>query len=175
MKLIDSKGRLFGKISILDLGAALIMVLVLLGIFVFPSTSVTQTIAQTVTKPIEVDLLVRGLSVKDADSLYEEFKAEKTNIIIRNNPAGQADITNVQELPRNILVTQPDGTVKILPDPRPETDLVRDMIITLGGQAQVSDSGMVLGGQKVKIGTPIELEGTEYNFNTSVIEVRTEN
>jgi len=30
----------------------------------------------------------------------------------------------------------------------------------------------VVGGQKVKIGTLLELEGKEYNFNTSVIDIR---
>jgi hypothetical protein len=46
------------------------------------------------------------------------------------------------------------------------------MILTLGGQAEVTATGAVLGGQKVKIGTLIELEGTDYDFNTSVIAVR---
>ncbi len=51
-------------------------------------------------------------------------------------------------------------------------DVVIDMIMTLSGQAEVTDTGAVVGGQKVKIGTLIELEGDNYNFNTSVIDVR---
>jgi len=38
MKILDSQGRLFGKVSILDLGAALVILLVLVGIF-FPVSS----------------------------------------------------------------------------------------------------------------------------------------
>jgi len=33
MKILDSQGRLFGKVSILDFGAALVILLVLVGIF----------------------------------------------------------------------------------------------------------------------------------------------
>jgi hypothetical protein len=172
MKLIDPKGRLFGKISVLDVAAGLILLLVFLSLFVFPNTSVTKSIAQTATKPIEVDVIVRGLSVKDSEALFQQFETEKTNIIIRNQPAGEAEITNIDRLPRTIAVPQPDGSVKALPDPRPEAAYSVDMILTLAGQAQVTETGPVLGGQKVKVGTLIELEGTEYNFNTSTIDVR---
>jgi hypothetical protein len=57
-------------------------------------------------------------------------------------------------------------------DPRPESAYSQDMILTLAGQAQVTETGAVVGGQKVKIGTLLELEGKEYNFNTSVIDIR---
>ncbi|WP_013321320.1 DUF4330 domain-containing protein [Gloeothece verrucosa] len=174
MRILDSKGRLFGKLSILDLGAALVILLVIIGIFVVPGTSGTSTIAQVATKPIEVDVIVRGLSVLDPEALLNQFQEEKkTNIIIRNQPAGQLNIKTVNALPRRIAVPQPDGTVKALEDPRRETAYSQDLIMTLAGQAQITDTGAVVGGQKVKIGTTIELEGKNYNFNTSVIQVRT--
>jgi hypothetical protein len=173
MKLLDSKGRLFGKFSILDLGAALIILLVGIGIFVVPGTTGSSSIAQAPTQPIEVDVIVRGLSVKNPESFVDEFRQlQKTNVVIRNQPAGAVEVKNVNPLPRNILVTQPDGSVKYMPDPRPESAYSQDMILTLGGNAQVNETGAVLGGQKVKIGTLIELEGKDYNFNTSVIDVR---
>jgi hypothetical protein len=173
MKFLDSKGRLFGKLSILDLGAALTMLAIVIGIFVVPGTSGTNSIAQVPTQPIEVDVIVRGLSVKDPATFVKEFsQQEKTNIIIRNQPAGTVDVQKVTPLPRNILVTQPDGTVKYMSDPRPESAYSQDMILTLAGQAQVTETGAVVGGQKVKIGTLLELEGKEYNFNTSVIDIR---
>jgi hypothetical protein len=39
MQLLDSKGRLFGKFSLLDIGAALVILLTIIGIFVVPGTS----------------------------------------------------------------------------------------------------------------------------------------
>jgi len=172
MNLLDSKGRLFGKFSLLDIGAALVILLTIIGIFVVPGTSGKSTIAQVTKEPIEVDVIVRGLSVLNPNALINQFNTEKkTNIVIRNQPAGQVDIKNVKPLARNVLVPQPDGSVKVLPDPRTE-NYSQDMIMTLSGQAEVTDTGAVVGGQKVKIGTLIELEGDNYNFNTSVIDVR---
>jgi hypothetical protein len=172
MNLLDSKGRLFGKFSLLDIGAALVILLTIIGIFVVPGTSGKSTIAQVTKEPIEVDVIVRGLSVLNPNALINQFNTEKkTNSVIRNQPAGQVDIKNVKPLSRNVLVPQPDGSVKVLPDPRTE-NYSQDMIMTLSGQAEVTDTGAVVGGQKVKIGTLIELEGDNYNFNTSVIDVR---
>jgi hypothetical protein len=172
MKLIDSKGRLLGKFSILDLGAAVVILLVIIGIFVVPGTSGKSMVAQVQTKSIEVDAMVRGLNVMNPEDLFREFKEEKkTNIIIRNQPAGQAEIVNVRQLARMIAAPQPDGSLKSLPDPRPD-NFSQDMILTLGGKAEMTPTGAVLGNQKIKIGTVLELEGKTYNFNASVIGLR---
>jgi hypothetical protein len=176
MAILDSKGRLFGKINILDLFAGLVILLVIVGIFIFPGTtgSVAQVGVKTV--PIEVDLVVRGLNVRDTQQLVEQgFKTGgKTNVNIRNQPYGQIAIKSVQVLPKMLTVGQPDGSVKELPDPR-TNNFSTDMLLTLEGKAQVTDSGPVLGNSKVKIGMPFELEGFNYNFNASVIDIRLDN
>jgi hypothetical protein len=174
MNILDSKGRLFGKINLLDLGAALVILLVIVGIFIFPGTSgsVAQVGAKTV--PVEVDLLVRGLNVRDPQQLFKEgfAKGGKTNVIIRNQPYGQIGIKSVRQLERTLTIGQPDGSVKELPDPRKENNFSTDFILTLEGKATVTKDGPVLGNSKVKIGMPFELEGFNYNFNASVIDIR---
>lgn len=173
MAILDSKGRLFGKVSILDVGAALVILLVIIGIFFFPSTTGSVAQINGGTKPVEVDLLIRGLSVRDPNALIQQFQEQKkTNIIIRNQPYGQVDIKSVQQLPQTLAVPQPDGSVKELPDPRTRTSFSADMLMTLVGQGQITKDGPVLGNNKIKIGTPVELEGMDYNFRASVIEVR---
>jgi len=172
MKILDSKGRLFGKMSILDLGAALVILLVVVGIFFFPGTSGSIAQVGVPTKPIEVDVVVRGLSIRNPQELIKEFQTrKKTNIIIRNQPYGQVEIKSVRELPRSVLVPQPDGTVKALPDPRKDI-FSTDLLITLAGNARITENGPVLGNSKIKVGTPVELEGLEYNFNASAIDLR---
>ena len=175
MKIIDAQGRLFGKVSILDLGAAGVILIAIAGIFLSPGTPVTQGIAQSQLKPIEVEVMVRGLSVGDFDSLLQEFQEQqKVDIVIRNQPAGEVEILSTQPLPRTTPVPQPDGTVKALPDPRPEVTLIKDLIMTLGGKAQITNDGVVLeGAKKIKIGTPIRLEGRTYDFNGTIITVKT--
>lgn len=172
MKILDSKGRLLGKLSILDLGAALVILLVLIGIFLFPGTSGTSVAQVNATKPVEVDIIVRGLSIKNPDDLLKELEdKKKTKIIIRNQPYGEVDVLSIDRLERQVLAPQPDGSIKAVPDPR-EDKYSMDMLMTLGGKGQITSDGAVLGNNKVKIGTTIELEGSTYNFNSSVIDVR---
>ncbi|MEO1093771.1 MAG: DUF4330 domain-containing protein [Cyanobacteria bacterium J06638_28] len=174
MAILDAKGRLFGKVSLLDIGAALVILMVVVGIFIFPGTggSVAQ-VGESNLKPVEVDVMVRGLTVSDPEELFQTLKAsETTNIIIRNQPYGQVDIKDVQKLPRSQAVAQPDGSVKAFPDPRPELQYTIDMLITLTGEATITDNGPVFGNSKVKVGTQIEIEGELYNFNTSTVGVR---
>jgi hypothetical protein len=173
MTLLDSKGRLFGKVSILDVGAALIILMVLFGIFLYPGTSGSVAQVRANTKPVEVDVMVRGLTSSDPAGLFSAIQAsETTNIIIRNQPYGQVKIKEVRQLPRSTVAPQPDGSVKALPDPRPELNYTIDMLITLQGDAQMTETGPVFGNSKVKVGTPIELDGDLYNFNTSTVGVR---
>lgn len=172
--IIDSKGRLFGKLSILDLAAACIILLVVIGVFFFPGTPITKSIvAQTRLKPVEVQILVRGLGVTNLDSLTKEFEREKqADIVIRNQPAGKVEIIKSELLPRTTPVPQPDGTVKALPDPRPEIIMIRDMLLTLGGKAEVTENGIVLGGsKKIKIGSSIQLQGDVYDFNGTIVAI----
>ena len=174
MKIIDSKGRLFGKLSVLDLAAASVILLVIIGIFFFPGTPITNSIvAQTKLQTVEVDVLVRGLGVEDLDSLIEEFEGETTDIVIRNQPAGKVEIIESQLLPRTTAVPQPDGTVKALPDPRPEIDMLRDMLLTLRGKAEITNSGVVLdSSKKIKIGSSIQLQGNMYDFNGTIVAIK---
>ncbi len=175
MKIIDAQGRLFGKVSILDLGAAGVILIAIAGIFFSPGTPVTKGIAQSKLQPIEVEVMIRGLRVGDFDGLLQEFQDNKqVSIVIRNQPAGEVEILSTEALPRTTPVPQPDGTVKALPDPRPEVALIKDLIMTLAGEAQVTNDGVVLeGAKKIKIGTPIRLEGSTYDFNGTIITVRT--
>ena len=169
MAILDSKGRLFGKVSILDLGAALVILAVVVGITFGTSGTVAQL---NDTKPLEVEVLVRGLSVREPEALMTEFKEQKkTNIVIRNQPYGQVEIKSVKQLPRTLAVPQPDGSVKELDDPR-SNSFSTDLLMVLGGQAQITNDGPVLGNSKVKIGTPVQLEGPDYNFNASIIDIR---
>lgn len=170
MAILDSQGRLFSKVSILDIGAALVILLVLVGIFFFPGTTGTSIAQVGGNKLVEVDLLVRGLSVRNPQGLLKA--GDKANFIIRNQPYGQITIKSVEFLPETILATQPNGSVKVLPNPKAGQDFSADMLLTLEGKGQVTGDGPVLGNNKIKIGTPVELEGKMYDFKASVIEVR---
>jgi hypothetical protein len=172
MKILDHQGRLFGKVSVLDVGAALVIVAVMVGIFFFPGPGRSAAQLNSQSQAVEVDLLVRGLNVKNSTELIQKFEGDrKTKIIIRNQPHGEVEVKSIRQLARLIPVPQPDGSVKALPDPRPDI-FSNDILLTIASRAQVTKDGAVMAGNKVKIGTSVELEGLTYNFNASVIDVR---
>jgi hypothetical protein len=171
MKLLDSKGRLFGKINVLDFAALLVIVLVIVGIFFFPGRMGSLAPLKN-SKTIEVDVIVRALGVRSPENLIHEMDTrKKLNIIIRNQPYGQVEISSVKQLPRTIVVTEPDGSAKEVADPRANT-FAADFLVTLVGKAQITENGAVFGNNKVKIGSILELEGFDYDFNATVIDVR---
>ena len=168
MAIVDSKGRLFGKVSLLDIGAALLVLLVIVGVLL-PSFTGAQLSSNI--KPVEVDVVIRSVGSKDPKTLLKE--GDKTNLIIRNQPFGTVTLKTVRELPRNVAVPQPDGSTKALPDPRPEAGLTKDFLVTVAGDANMTDNGPLLGNSKIKAGTKIELEGFTYDFaDLNVIDVR---
>jgi hypothetical protein len=175
MKILDNQGRLFGKISLLDFGALFVILMVLVGIFIFPGTSVSSNPTTPGTSPaniktIEVDAIALGVKGRKPEDLLKV--GEKTNVIVRNQPYGQLDIKSVEVLTRMLAVPQPDGSVKAVPDPREEEAFSRNLLLTLTGPGQVTPDGTVIGNLKVKVGSTMELDGKNYNFNVSVIDMR---
>lgn len=173
MAVLDSQGRLFGKFSIIDMGAAVLAVLIVAGIFFVPGNTGPLAQVGATVKPVEVDVMVRGLTVSEPQALIQAMEEEgQTEIIIRNQPFGRVTVKDVQELPRTVATPQPDGTLIALDDPRPELNFTTDIIVTLADDAQITDDSVVFGQNSVKIGTQMELEGQTYRFNTTVVGVR---
>lgn len=170
MAILDAQGRLFGKFNLLDIGAALVILMVAVGLLLVPGNSGVSVLGQGNLKPVEIDVLVMGLSARSPNKLLQA--GQKTNFIIRNQPYGEVKIKKVENLPKTVTVSQPDGSAKALPDPRPEMRFSNNLVLTLEGQGQLTDKGAVLGNSNVKVGTPVELEGRDYNFKSSVLEVR---
>ncbi|MFN9858975.1 MAG: DUF4330 domain-containing protein, partial [Pseudanabaena sp.] len=83
MAILDRQGRLFGKLSILDIGAIATILIVLIGLIVVPGNN-GSSIAQMLTaenKTVQVDMNVRGLSATNPQNLIKI--GDKINIIIR--------------------------------------------------------------------------------------------
>ena len=174
MAILDSKGRLFGKLSLLDLGAALAILAVIFGIFIYPGATGSVAQSGANTTPVEVDVMARGLTVLNPEDFLASLKAsDSTSIIVRNKPYGNPiQVKDVVALPRSVAVPQPDGSVKSFPDPRPELGYTADMLITLAGNAEISEDGAPILAVPVKIGTPVEIEGQDYSFRVSTVAVR---
>ncbi len=172
MAILDRQGRLFGKVSLLDLGVLSAILLTLAGLLLVPGNG-GYSIAQIVTaenKPIELDTVIRGLSAKDPQQLVQV--GDKVDIIIRNQPRGQVTVKAVEiKVPKDPLI-KPDGTVISVPDPRATETYQADLIVTVVGNAKITSDGVVVNNEKMKVGTSIDLESAKYVLRGSAIAIR---
>ena len=172
MALIDRQGRLFGKFSILDIGAIATILIVLIGLLLVPGNS-GSSIAQMLTaenKTVQVEMNVRGLSAANPQNLVKV--GDKVNIIIRNQPRGKVTIKKVEIAIPKVVAAKADGTAVYFDDPRAVSTSQSDLAITLEATASVTEDGVVFGNEKVKVGTSIDIEGPKYLIRGSAMAVR---
>ena len=152
----------------------LALILILAGTLFIPGLPDTKTYATDSSQPVELDLLVKYLSISRPQELInQELKSGvKTDITIRNQPAGEMQVKSIELLPVTTAVTQPDGSVKELKDPTAR--FVTNMLVTLSTTAEVKDDGSFIDDSKLKIGMPATMEGFNYYFRGSIIDVRLE-
>lgn len=118
------------------------------------------------TSPIIFQVFLRGVTVTG-----EEFpiKADdKTFITIRNVPYTELCVTEVSSQPRKVLST----AVKSMEVQDPAQPALFDAVVTIKDTAKITKDGAVVGGNKIKMGLPVTLEGKKYRFNGTISDVR---
>lgn len=166
--MIDSEGRLFGRVNLLDLGILLVLAVALVAFGLTRSGKAGIHAKVEGTTMAEIDCFIRG-SIGDPAGLMKA--GDKTFITLRNVPYSAVEVVKVTSKPKSISVPSADGkSVIALPDPAEPYGA--DMLVTIREKATVTDDGVVFGDSKVKIGTPIELEGFKYRLRGSIIDVR---
>lgn len=168
--MLDSKGKVFGIINIIDL-CAILIVLIGLGGFFLVKSGAHKTSAQIVKdkKEIEFDVFSRGQKIMDADSL---FKDEKTSFLtIRNVPYTKLKIVKYECTPWQVPVLHTENNTAVSIDD-PSAPFTEDCLVTLSDMAEITDDGPVIGGNKVKVGLRVDIEGFKYRLPAVVADVR---
>jgi hypothetical protein len=168
MEVFDQKGKVFGWINAIDLFLILVVLATIIG-FLWAKTGHTS-ISKIVKAegPADVKIAIRGARVEDP-KIFEKYK--KAFIIIRNQPYQAVEIVSVKAWRRPITFF--DQTTK-MPIKFPNTDdpLATDIDIVIRDNAQFTGEDIVLGGNKVKAGIPVDLETLEYKFTGSIISIK---
>lgn len=117
-------------------------------------------------KDINFTVFLRGVTLT-SDKI--PFKTgEETFITIRNVPYTKLVIKDVKFDSRKIVVGTANST-KTVEDPA--TPNLYDYSVTVSDKAKITDDGAVIGGNKIKIGIPIILEGETYKLQGVVSDV----
>lgn len=165
--MIDSRGKIFGLVNVLD---ALIVTTVVCGfIGVVAVKNGYSSVGRIALRqgPAEIDLMIKA-SIKDL-SMFKQ--GEKTFITIRNQPYDKVDIVAVTAKRQEVAVPIKDGAAfRMAQDPT--NPYASEVILTLRDEGMETEDGIVWGGQKLKLGVPIEVEGYKYRLKGSVLDVR---
>jgi hypothetical protein len=157
------------RFSLVDAGAAVAVVLAAAGVIWSPKLSGAVARATGGLVPVTVMVDVRGVPVADPASVISAAReAGKVAIVIRNQPHGSVPVEQVIPLQRRLAAVLPDGKVVSAPDPNQNQFPSLDARFVLRGEGRKGADGVVFGNQNLKIGAPIELEGSDFRINGSV-------
>lgn len=120
-------------------------------------------------KDIAFTVFFRGVTTTDSVSPF--VPGENTFITIRNVPYTKLKITDVSFDRRKVLLeTDKKGEYEPIDDI--SHPFLYDFTVTLQDKAKITEDGAVVGGNKVKMGIPVILEGQKYKYTGVISNVQ---
>ena len=155
------------KLNLLDL---LLIISILFSISGFILAKAEKTGLNKVIEGqenIAIEVLLPDVYLQEITDLFKI--GEKSAITIRNRPYTKLKIIKTESKPKQLVIPSLSGTYKTINDPTKPN--IRDCFITLSDTALKTNDGYVIGGNKIKAGNQVELEGFNYRLNGKVINV----
>ena len=151
--------------------AALFALTALAGVVWSPKLTNAVAQATGAMQPIRVSVDVRHLVAADPEGLFNAIREEgEVSLVVRNQPAGRLKLIGVEPFANRVFSVLSDGVLIQADNPNPSAPLHARFLLEARGEAKTS--GVVVAGTKLKIGTPIELEGRLYRVNGTVSGVQ---
>lgn len=164
-------GKIFGIVNVIDFAVVSFVLLAVLGLLLVKSGKF-KTAGKVVQKQsqIQFDVAIRGVKLSKIDPLFKD--KDKTFITIRNVPYTELKIVKSIMTPWQTVIPDPNNPLKALAVVDPTESYTYNFLVTITDKADITKDGPVIGGNKVKIGLPITLEGFDYRLNGTVSDVR---
>lgn len=146
-----------------------VIIALLVGFFTYKNFRQTAAKQIEATSKISFQVYIRGVTLTGDDIPLRSN--EKTFISIRNVPYSDLDIVDVKA-DRKKIVLPILNSKKVMVVEDPSQANVYDLVVTLTDVAKITKDGAVVGGNKIKMGLPITLEGKDYKFNGTVSDLK---
>jgi len=154
-----------GKIAKIIIAVGLVIAAAV-GFMTFKGMRQTADKQIEATSKIMFDVYLRGLTFTGDEIPVKA--GDKTFISIRNVPYTNLDVIDVKSERKKIVL--PVLNKPVVMDDASQSSLY-DVVITLTDNAKITKDGAVVGGNKIKIGLPITLEGKDYKFTGTVSDL----
>ena len=133
MKIMDKNGRLFGKISIIDVVVVLVVAVMALGLYVKSNTKTitASTEDETITYQVQVTAI--------ADYMAEALKVG--DLVFEDGVYGDSlgKVTDIEITEGNRLAGLPNGTLEMIP-----VEGTVNMLVTIEGKGIVEEGSYML-------------------------------
>lgn len=155
------------KIKLVDI-LILIAVIVALGVGFLTYKHFRQTADKQIesTSKITFQVFLRGVTLTGKENPIKA--GDNTFISIRNVPYTNLKIIDVKAESKKVVIPSSSGKVPFLIVDDYSQLFMYDIVVTVEDMAKITKDGAVVGGNKIKIGLPITLEGKDYKLNGPV-------
>ncbi len=162
--------NIFGKFNLIDIIIILgVLIAFCVGIYTMKHFRQTADKQIEATSPITFQVFLRGVTVTGND--FPIKSGSKSFITIRNVPYTELNVTDVTSNPRQTAIAAKSSEQHITVKD-PAQPALFDAVITISDTAKITKDGAVVGGNKIKMGLPVTLEGENYKFNGTISDVR---
>lgn len=163
---------IFKKFKAVDVVIVIaVLAILVVGFATFMGIRSTASKQVESTSQIAFQVFLRGVTMTGKES---PIKAGDLSFVsIRNVPYTELKVLDVKVDTKKIVMPNPDRNAKkpfMLVDDYSQA-FMYDMVVTVTDTAKITKDGAVVGGNKIKIGLPITLEGKDYKFNGTVSNV----
>lgn len=164
------KNFLVEKIRIVDIVIVLgVIAALVVGFFTYKHFRQTAGNQVEKTSKIAFQVFLRGVTITGKTNPITV--GDNTFISIRNVPYTNLKVIDVKTDTKKTIMPNPKGNPAFLLVEDYSQIFMYDVIVTVMDTAQITKDGAVIGGNKIKIGLPITLEGKDYKFNGTVSNI----
>ncbi len=160
--------KLLKKLRPLDIIIIVIILAAMLaGAFTFLGKRATSSNQIEASTKVDIEVYFRNVVVTSNNSPFEE--GDETFITIRNVPYTKLKIVNVNYDRKKVILHTERNNYQVVDDLT--SPFSYDFLVTVEDDAKITKDGAVVGGNKIKIGLPVTLEGVDYRLNGVVSNI----
>lgn len=119
--------------------------------------------------PIQFEVFFRGVTITDVDTPFKV--GDNAFITIRNVPYTKLKIVDMTGRPRMTVVSANNKTGFVVTEDASVPNLY-DFVIRLEDKAKKTPDGYVAGGNKIKMGIPVVIEGEKYKYSGTISNIQ---
>lgn len=149
---------------------AAVVVVLIIGVLVVKGKNKFSKSPVEATQKVAFQVMLRSVSV--TDNIMPFRVGEEAFITIRNVPYTKLQIIDSKFSPKKTMIPTGNPRRPYIVAEDISLPYQYDMIITLIDEAKVTKDGAVVGGNKIKIGLPIVLEGFNYRIGGTISNVQ---